>query len=38
MYVNRIMRSVKIVPGMWKGQGKENGGGSEFKYEIFDVL
>jgi hypothetical protein len=36
MYLNRKMISVEIIPGM--GGVKENGRGSEFKYDIFSVL
>jgi hypothetical protein len=37
MYVNGKMRSVETIPGI--GQGiKENDGGGEFKYDIFDIL
>jgi hypothetical protein len=30
-------RSVETIPGMGSGE-KENGGGGEFKYDIFDIL
>jgi hypothetical protein len=32
MYENGKMRPIEIIPGM--GEMKENGGGSEFKYDI----
>jgi hypothetical protein len=38
MYVNRKMRPVETIPGMGRGGIKENGGGGEFKYDIFDIL
>jgi hypothetical protein len=34
--VNRKMRPVETVPAV--GVIKENGGGGEFKYDIFDLL
>jgi hypothetical protein len=34
MYVNGKMISVETVPGMQGGEIKENGGGSEFNYDI----
>jgi hypothetical protein len=39
MYVNEKMISVETVPRMggWMEM-KDNGGGGEFKYEIFDIL
>jgi hypothetical protein len=38
MYVNGKMRPVKTIPGMG-GEGiKDNGGGCESKYDIFDIL
>jgi hypothetical protein len=37
MYVNGKMRSVEAIPGM--GQRiKENDGGGEFNYDIFEIL
>jgi hypothetical protein len=38
MCVKGKMRSVEISPGMGRGEIKENGGGGEFKYDIFDIL
>jgi hypothetical protein len=38
MCVNRKMRPVDTIPGMEGGRIKENGGGGEFKYDIFDTL
>jgi hypothetical protein len=35
MYVKGKMIPVETIPGM--GGIKENGGGSEFKYDIFDI-
>jgi hypothetical protein len=32
------MRSVETIPGMGGGGIKENGGGGESKYDIFDTL
>jgi hypothetical protein len=34
------MRTVETIPGSGVGGGgmKENGGGCEFKYNIFDIL
>jgi hypothetical protein len=37
MYVNGKMIPVETIPGM-DGGIKENGGGDEFKYDIFDIL
>jgi hypothetical protein len=38
MYVNGKMRPVETIPGM-EGEGiKENDGGGEFNYDIFDIL
>jgi hypothetical protein len=38
VYVNGKMRPVETMPGMG-GEGiKENDGGNNFKYDIFDVL
>jgi hypothetical protein len=38
MYENGQMRPVGTIPGMGEGEIKENGGGAEFKYHIFDIL
>jgi hypothetical protein len=38
MYVNRKMRPVETILGMGEKGMKENGGGGEFKYNIFDIL
>jgi hypothetical protein len=38
MYVNGEMRPVETIPRMGVGGIKENGGGGEFKYDIFDIL
>jgi hypothetical protein len=39
MYVNGKMTSVETIPGIGRGgRIKENGGGGEFKYDIFDIL
>jgi hypothetical protein len=38
MYVNGKMRPVKTIPGIEGGMIKENDGGGEFKYDIFDIL
>jgi hypothetical protein len=35
-YVTRKLIPVETVPGM--GVVKENGGGGEFKYDIFNIL
>jgi hypothetical protein len=32
------MRPAESVPGMGRGGIKENDGGSEFSYHIFDIL
>jgi orotate phosphoribosyltransferase-like protein len=37
IYVSGKMRSVETIPGIAGGGIKENGGGGEFKYDIFDV-
>jgi hypothetical protein len=36
MHVNGKMIPVKTIPGL--GGVKENGGGGEFNYDIFDIL
>jgi hypothetical protein len=38
MYVNRKMIPVETIPGIGGGGTKENDGGGEFKYNIFDSL
>jgi hypothetical protein len=38
MYVNEKMIPGETIPGMGEGMIKENGGGGEFKYDIFDIL
>jgi hypothetical protein len=38
MYVNAKMIPIEIVPGIKVGGKKENSVGSEFKYDIFDIL
>jgi hypothetical protein len=38
MYVNGKLRPVETIPGMGVGEKKENDRGSEFKYDIFDIL
>jgi hypothetical protein len=38
MCINGKNISVDIIPGMGEGWMKENGGGGEFKYDIFDIL
>jgi hypothetical protein len=38
MYVNGKMRSIETIPGMEVGGIKENDGGVEFNYNIFDTL
>jgi hypothetical protein len=37
MYVNAKMIPVETIPGI-EGRIKENGGGVEFKYDMFDTL
>jgi hypothetical protein len=32
------MRPVETIPAIGVGETKENDGGGEFKYEIFDIL
>jgi hypothetical protein len=32
------MIPVETIPGMREGKIKKNGGGGEFKYDIFDIL
>jgi hypothetical protein len=38
MYIKGKLRPVETVPGMEGGGIKENGGGNEFKHDIFDIL
>jgi hypothetical protein len=38
IHVNGKMISVETVPGMRGGGIKENGGGGEFKCDIFDIF
>jgi hypothetical protein len=38
MYVNAEVIPVETIPGMGERRIKENGGGGEFKYDIFDML
>jgi hypothetical protein len=38
MYVNGKTRPVETIPGMGGRKIKENGGGGEFNYDIFDIL
>jgi hypothetical protein len=38
MYVNGKIRPVETIPGMEEGETKENGGGGEFSYDIYDIL
>jgi hypothetical protein len=38
MYVNAKVIPVETIPGMGERRIKENGGGGEFKYDIFDML
>jgi hypothetical protein len=38
MCVNGKMRAVKTIPGMAGGRVKENDGGGEFNYDIFDIF
>jgi hypothetical protein len=37
MCVNAKITPVETVPGMGEEEIKENGGGGEFKYDIFDI-
>jgi hypothetical protein len=36
--VSGKMTPVEVIPGMGGGKIKENNGGSDFKYDIFDIL
>jgi hypothetical protein len=38
LYVNGKMRPVETVPGLEEGGHIGDGGGGEFKYDIFDIL
>jgi hypothetical protein len=38
MHVNAKLIPVETIPGVGVGRIKENGGGVEFKYDIFDTL
>jgi hypothetical protein len=38
MYVNGKMRPVESSPGMVKRRTKENCGGGEMNYDLFDIL
>jgi hypothetical protein len=38
MYVNGKMIPVETVPGIGGRGKKENGGGTELEYDIFDIL
>jgi hypothetical protein len=38
MYVDGKMKPVETIPGMGVGGIKENNGGDEFNYDIFDIL
>jgi hypothetical protein len=38
MYKNAKMRSVETIPGMGRGRIKENNGGGEFNYDVFQEL
>jgi hypothetical protein len=38
MYTNGKMICVETFPGMGEEWVKKNGGGGEFKYDIFDIL
>jgi hypothetical protein len=38
VYVNAKMIPVETIPGISGGEIKENGGGSEFKYDIYDTV
>jgi hypothetical protein len=38
MYVNGKITPVETIPGMVGGRIKENDGGGEFQYDIFDIL
>jgi hypothetical protein len=38
MYVNGKMRLAQTITEMGEGEIKENDGGGEFNYDIFDIL
>jgi hypothetical protein len=38
MYINGKMRPIELFQELGWGWVKENGGGGEFKYDIFDIL
>jgi hypothetical protein len=38
MYINGKKIPVDTIPGMWGRVLKENDGGDEFNYDIFDIL
>jgi hypothetical protein len=38
MHVSGKTITAETIPGMGEGGMKENGGGGEFKYDIFDIL
>jgi hypothetical protein len=38
MYVNGKMRPIETILGMEEEEIQENGGGGEFKYDMFDTL
>jgi hypothetical protein len=38
MHINGKMISFETIPGIRGGGKKENDGGSEFRYDIFDIL
>jgi hypothetical protein len=38
MYVHGKTIPVDTIPGIGREEFRENGGGSEFKYDIFDIL
>jgi hypothetical protein len=38
MYVNGKTRHVETIPGMGERRIKDNDEGSEYKYDIFDIM
>jgi hypothetical protein len=38
MHINGEMIPTETIPGTGERGKKENGGGGEFKYDIFDIL
>jgi hypothetical protein len=38
MYINAKMIPVETIPGIREGGMKENNGGGEFKYDLFDTM